>query len=141
MTYSNPLSSKLALGDDDLKMEGKLLRLCADLERKILTPIADAPFQWHVQRADVSTEQALADDWQAWEKFGPHSVWAKKQGHTWFAAEVTVPEAAAGQTLVLKFTSQWQDRPGSTDPQCLAYIDGQIAQERTLMEAIEAGKL
>ena len=128
MTYSNPLSSKLALMDDDLKMEGKLLRLCADLEKKILTPIADAPFQWHVQRDDVTAEQALADNWQSWEKFGPHSVWAKKQGHTFFAAEVSVPEAAAGQTLVLKFTSQWQDRPGSTDPQCLAYIDGKIAQ-------------
>jgi alpha-mannosidase len=30
--------------------------------------------------------------------------------------------------LVLRFTSQWQERPGSTDPQCLAYLDGQIAQ-------------
>lgn len=128
MTYSNPLSSKLALLDDDLKMEGKLLRLCADLEQKILTPIPDAPFQWHVQRADVTAEAALAADWRKWEQFGPHSVWAKKQGHTWFAAEVTVPEAARGQTLVLKFTSQWQDRPGSTDPQCLAYLDGKIAQ-------------
>ena len=128
MTYSNPLSSKLGLLDDDLKMEGKLLRLCADLEKKILTPIADAPFQWHVQHADVTAEQALADNWQNWEQFGSHSVWAKKQGHTWFAAEVVVPEAAAGQTLVLKFTSQWQDRPGSTDPQCLAYLDGKITQ-------------
>jgi alpha-mannosidase len=128
MTYSNPLSSKLALGDDDLKMEGKLLRLCADLKRKILTPIADAPFQWQVQRADVTAEQALADNWRNWEQFGPHSVWAKHQGHTWFAAEITVPGAAAGQTLVLQFTSQWQSRPGSTDPQCLAYLDGHIAQ-------------
>ena len=128
MTYSNPLSSKLGLLDDDLKMEGKLLRLCADLEQKILTPIADAPFQWHVQRADVTAEAALADDWRAWEQFGSHSVWAKKQGHTWFAAEVEVPAAAAGKTFVLKFTSQWQDRPGSTDPQCLAYLDGKIAQ-------------
>ena len=128
MTYSNPLSSKLGLLDDDLKMEGKLLRLCADLEKKILTPIHDAPFQWHVLRDDVTTEAALKADWRGWEKFGSHSVWAKKQGHTWFAAEVTVPEAAAGKTFVLKFTSQWQDRPGSTDPQCLAYLDGKIAQ-------------
>jgi alpha-mannosidase len=128
MTYSNPLSSRLALQDDDLKMEGKLLRLCADLEQKILTPIPDAPFQWHVQRADIATDAALAADWRKWERFGSHSVWAKKQGHTWFAAEVTVPEAAAGQTLVLKFHSQWQDRPGTTDPQCLAYLDGKIAQ-------------
>ncbi|MET1026682.1 MAG: alpha-mannosidase, partial [Dongiaceae bacterium] len=128
MTYSNFLSSKLGLLDDDLKMEGKLIRLCADLEQKILTPIADAPFQWHVQRDDITAADALSADWQKWEQFGSHSVWAKKQGHTWFAAEVTVPEAAAGGTLVLKFSSQWQERPGSTDPQCLAYIDGKIAQ-------------
>jgi alpha-mannosidase len=128
MTYSNPMSTKLGLLDDDLKMEGKLIRLCKDLEKKILTPIADVPWQWHVQRADVTADDALKSDWRKWEQFGPHSVWAKKQGHTWFAAEVTVPEAAKGKTFVLKFTSQWQDRPGSTDPQCLAYIDGKIAQ-------------
>ncbi|WDR00411.1 glycoside hydrolase family 38 C-terminal domain-containing protein [Devosia sp. J2-20] len=128
MPYSNPLASKLALRDDDIKREGKLERLCADLASKILTPIADARFQWHVQRDDVSADAALADDWRNWEQFGSHSVWAKKQGHTWFAAEVEVPEAAVGETLVLKFTSQWQDRPGTTDPQCLAYIDGRIAQ-------------
>lgn len=128
MTYSNPMSTKLGLLDDDIKMEGKLLRLCADLERKILTPVADVAWQWHVQRAEITTEQALKADWRQWEQFGPHSVWAKKQGHTWFAAEVTVPEGARGKTFVLKFTSQWQERPGSTDPQCLAYLDGKIAQ-------------
>lgn len=128
MTYSNPQSSKLGLLDDDLKMEGKLIRLCKDLENKILTPVGDVAWQWHVQRADVTTAEALKADWRKWEQFGPHSVWAKKQGHTWFAAEVVVPEAARGKTFVLKFTSQWQDRPGSTDPQCLAYLDGKIAQ-------------
>lgn len=129
MTYSNPLSSKLGLGDDDLKMEGKLLRLCADLESKIRTPLADVPFQWHVQRADgFSADSALAADWRAWEAFRSHSVWGKHQEHTWFAAEITVPEAARGQVFVMRFTSQWQHRPGSTDPQCLAYIDGKIAQ-------------
>ena len=129
MTYSNPLASKLGLLDDDLKQEGKLLRLCADLEQKIRTPIADVPFQWHVQRADdYSAAEALAADWRSWEKFGPHSVWAKHQEHTWFAAEITVPEAARGKVFVARFTSQWQDRPGTTDPQCLAYLDGRIAQ-------------
>lgn len=128
MTYSNPQSSKLGLLDDDLKMEGKLIRLCKDLEHKILTHVDGVSWQWHVQRADVTAEQALKADWRKWEQFGPHSVWAKKQGHTWFAAEVVVPEAAKGKTFVLKFTSQWQDRPGSTDPQCLAYLDGHIAQ-------------
>nr|WP_314262376.1 glycoside hydrolase family 38 C-terminal domain-containing protein [uncultured Devosia sp.] len=128
MTYSNPMSSKLGLLDDDLKMEGKLIRLCKDLGSKILTPVPYDTWQWHVQRDDTTADQALKADWSKWEKFGPHSVWAKKQGHTWFAAEVTVPEEARGKTFVLKFTSQWTDRPGSTDPQCLAYIDGKIAQ-------------
>ena len=80
MTYSNPLSSKLGLLDDDLKMEGKLIRLCKDLENKILTPTGDVAWQWHVQRADMTAEQALKADWRKWEQFGPHSVWAKKQG-------------------------------------------------------------
>lgn len=129
MTYSNPQSTKLGLLDDDLKMEGKLLRLCADLEKKIRTPIANVPFQWHVQRADGFTAaEALKADWRNWEEFGRHSVWAKHQEHTWFAAEITVPEEAKGKVFVAHFTSQWQDRPGSTDPQCLAYLDGKIAQ-------------
>lgn len=129
MTYSNPLSSKLGLLDDDLKQEGKLLRLCADLEKKIRTPLSDVPFQWHVQRSDnFSSADALAADWRGWEQFGRHSVWGKHQEHTWFAAEITVPEEARGKVFVAHFTSQWQDRPGSTDPQCLAYLDGKIAQ-------------
>jgi len=129
MTYSNNLSTKLGLLDDDLKMEGKLLRLCADLEQKIRTPIKDVPFQWHVQRADgFSAADALKADWRKWEEFGRHSVWAKHQEHTWFAAEITVPKEARGKVFVAHFTSQWQDRPGSTDPQCLAYLDGKIAQ-------------
>lgn len=129
MTYSNPLSTKLGLGDDDLKLEGKLLRLCADLEKKIRTPITGVPFEWHVMREDgFSAEKALGANWRDWEKFGRHSVWGKHQEHTWFAVEIEVPEAARGQVFVAHFTSQWQDRPGSTDPQCLAYLDGKIAQ-------------
>jgi alpha-mannosidase len=127
MTYSNPLSAKLALMDDDLKMEGKLLRLCADLHAKILTPV-EAPFQWHYSEAEMSANQALKADWRGWKSFDARTVWAKKQGHTWFAGETTVPKEAAGKTFIMRVTSQWQDRPGSTDPQCLAYLDGSIAQ-------------
>ena len=39
-----------------------------------------------------------------------------------------MPEAARGKTFIISVTSQWQSRPGSTDPQCLAYLDGKIAQ-------------
>ncbi len=128
MPYANPLADRLGLLVDDIKLEGKLFRLCADLEAKIRTPLLDVPFQWHVQRADMDVKAALAVDWRGWEAFGPTSVWAKKQGHTWFAAEVVVPEAARGQVFAMHFTSQWQDRPGTTDPQCLVYLDGHVAQ-------------
>lgn len=129
MPYHNPLAAKLGLLDDDIKTEGKLFRLCADLESKTRTSLADIPFQWHVMAEDgFGAEQALAADWRAWEKFEQHSVWGKHQEHTWFAAEIVVPEAARGQVFVARFTSQWQDRPGTTDPQCLVYLDGRIAQ-------------
>ena len=127
MTYSNPLSSKLALLDDDINLEGKLLRLCADLHAKILTPV-EAPFQWHYTEADLTAAQALKADWRGWAAFDARTVWAKKQGHTWFSGETTVPKEAAGKTFIMRVTSQWQDRPGTTDPQCLAYLDGETAQ-------------
>ena len=117
----NPLATKLGLLDDDIKQEEKLFRLCRDLRDKILTPVA-GDFAWRYQPADIDADTALAADWRNWLEFTPVTVWAKKQGHTWFAAEVTVPESARGKTFVLRFTSQWQDRPGSTDPQCLAYL-------------------
>ena len=156
MTYSNPLSTKLGLLDDDLKMEGKLLRLCADLEQQ--DPDArspTSPWQWHVQRADVTAEAALkADDWRNWEQFGPHSVWAKKQGHTWFAAEVTVPEAAAGQDLraqvhlavagpprlhrpAMPRLSRRQDRPGARRQ---PHRTGDRAQRQAGQQAHAAGQ-
>jgi len=127
MTYSNPLSTKLGLLDDDLKTEGKLLRLCADLHAKILTPV-DVPFQWHYIEENLSAPAALKADWRGWTKFDERTVWARSQDNTWFAAEVIVPKEAAGKTFIMRVTSQWSDRPGGTDPQCLAYLDGSTAQ-------------
>ncbi|MDB5585184.1 MAG: alpha-mannosidase [Devosia sp.] len=127
MTYSNPLSTKLGLLDDDLKTEGKLLRLCADLHAKILTPV-EVPFQWHYVEENLSAQAALKADWRGWTKFDARTVWARSQDNTWFAAEVTVPKEAAGKTFIMRVTSQWSDRPGGTDPQCLAYLDGSTAQ-------------
>lgn len=123
----NPLKGKLGLLDEDVKREEKLHRLAADLGSKILTPLGGA-LDWRYSEADLTAGDALKADWRKWDAFGPRTVWSKKQGHTWFAAEVTVPEAAKGKTLVIRITSQWQDRPGSTDPQCLAYLDGDTAQ-------------
>jgi alpha-mannosidase len=123
----NVLAGKLGLLDDDIKREGKLTRLCADLASKIVIPLGQE-LAWRYSEADLDANGALTADWLQWAEFGPRTVWSKKQGHTWFAAEVVVPEAAAGKTLILQFSSQWQHRPGTTDPQCLAYLDGAIAQ-------------
>jgi len=123
----NTLSKQLGLLGDDIKQEEKLFRLCADLGAKILTPI-DGDFAWRYTETDHTADEALKADWRSWSAFTPKTVWAKHQGHTWFAAEVTVPESARGKTFVLRFTSAWQDRPGTTDPQCLAWLDGHVAQ-------------
>ncbi|HVY20673.1 MAG TPA: glycoside hydrolase family 38 C-terminal domain-containing protein [Bauldia sp.] len=123
----NVLAGKLGLLDDDTKREDKLLRLTADLASKILTPLG-AELSWRYSEADLDAKTALAADWRQWPLFTPRTVWSKKQGHTWFAGETVIPAAGKGQTVVLRITSQWQDRPGTTDPQCLAYLDGETAQ-------------
>lgn len=123
----NVLATKLGLLDDDIKEEAKLFRLCEDLRVKVLTPVS-GEIAWRYTEADLTASDALGADWRSWPAFGARQVWSKKQGHTWLAAEIEVPPDAAGKTFVLRFTSQWQERPGSTDPQCLAYLDGHIAQ-------------
>ena len=123
----NSLAGRLGLLNDDKKLEGKLTRLCADVAAKINTPIGGT-LDWRYSEADLTAQQALAADWRKWAPFTPRTVWAKKQGHTWLAAEIEVPSSAKGGTLVVRFTSQWQERPGTTDPQCLAYLDGRVAQ-------------
>lgn len=123
----NPLKSKLGLLDDDIKQEEKLLRLCKDLGSKILTPL-NTELDWRYTEADQDAATALRADWRKWKSFTPRTVWSKKQGHTWFAAEAVVPPEAKGKTLIIRVTSQWQERPGTTDPQCLAYLDGETAQ-------------
>ena len=86
----NTLATKLGLLDDDIKQEEKLFRLCADLRSKILTPV-DGEFSWRYSEADLSADDALKADFRSWPAFTDKTVWSKKQGHTWFAAEVTVP--------------------------------------------------
>ena len=86
----NSLAGRLGLLSDDTKLEGKLTRLCADLASKINVPIGGM-IDWRYSEADFTAEQALAADWRKWAPFGPRTVWAKKQGNTWLAAEVRVP--------------------------------------------------
>ena len=125
--YQNPLAAKLELTDDDLKREAKLIRLCQDLRAKILTVI-EAPFQWRYFEGEIAGPDAPPEGWRDWPLFDRRTVWGRPQSHTWLAAEVVVPDAAKGRELLLQFSSAWEPRQGSTDPQCLAWLDGEIAQ-------------
>lgn len=125
--YNNQIADRLGLNIDDQKIEGKLKRLCDDLASKILTPVS-VEIDWHYCEDSLSASDAIAADWASWDKFDRRTVWGRPQANTWIAAEVTVPEEAAGQVFVLKFSSQWVDRPGGTDPQGLVYLDGEICQ-------------
>jgi alpha-mannosidase len=127
MAYANPLAKKLELGVDDVKQEGKLQRLLADLAQHILKPVPFA-LAWRYSESISGIDEALGADWRNWPEFGPRTVWGRDQAHTFFAAEFVIPEEAAGKTFLLRFTSGWQDRLGSTDPQCLAYLDGKPVQ-------------
>ena len=125
--YQNPLAGKLGLGSDDLKREAKLSRLLEDLETKIHKPVA-GDVVWHVMEAQGTGALPLPNDWQEWPILTPRTVWGKTQAHIWLVTKIAVPEEAAAATLVLSVSANWRPMQGSTDPQCLAYLDGKIAQ-------------
>ncbi len=125
--YENPLAGKLGLRPDDLKREGKLNRLLIDLEARILTPLS-LPVSWRVRQALGTGALPLPDDWQTWPELTERTVWGETQKHTWLVTEIEVPEEARDRTLVLAVASNWRPMQGSTDPQCLAYLDGAVAQ-------------
>lgn len=125
--YRNPIATRLGLKRDDEKLEAKLLRLCEDVHGKILSPVA-IDIDWSYCEDKMSSAEAMAADWSNWPVFTERTVWGQPQSNTWIAADITVPETAAGAIFLLKFSSNWVDRPGSTDPQGLVYLDGEIAQ-------------
>ena len=125
--YENPLADRLALGQGDIKREAQLERLLDDLKGKILTPVEGA-VTWHHQLAQDTGALPLPNDWRDWPTLDGRTVWGAAQKHTWLAAEIEVPTVAADQCLVLCASSQWSFEQGSTDPQCLAYLDGTLVQ-------------
>lgn len=127
LPYENPMAQKLGLGSDDLKRESKLARLLEDLQGKIYTPVP-GEVTWHYQEAEDTGALPLPEDWREWLILTARSVWGTTQKHTWLVAEITVPEEARGGTFAISITSNWRIQQGSTDPQCLAYLDGRIVQ-------------
>lgn len=125
--YENPLADKLGLGKDDIDREAKAERLLADLHGKIRRPVG-LDVNWHYREAEETGALPLPQDWRDWPVLTARSVWGNSQKHTWLLAEITVPQDAAGETLTINVSSNWRDHLGSTDPQCLAYLNGQVAQ-------------
>ena len=103
--YITPLTNEHGLLPDDLRQEAKLMRLCEDLQAENYAPVS-GQIGWFYAEDDLTKKQALAADWGAWRSFGARTVWSKKQGHTWLAAEVNVPDDAAGKTFVRRISSQ-----------------------------------
>jgi len=125
--YKNPRAQELGLNQDDIKREAKIARLLEDLASK-KARVVQGQINWHFQEADGTGALSLPQDWQNWPELTPRTVWGTTQKHTWIVAEITVPPAAAGKVFAIKITSGWRSMQGSTDPQCLAYLDGKIAQ-------------
>ena len=125
--YENPLAKQLGLGLDDLNREAKLARLLEDLQGKIRTPIQGS-VEWRYSEAEGTGALPLPEDWRQWPVLTPRSVWGTTLKHTWLVAEIPIPEEARGGTFAINVTSQWRIQQGSTDPQCLAYLDGKIIQ-------------
>ncbi len=125
--YKNPLAKQLGLSKDDIKREAKIARLLEDLQSKIVTPIV-GEVAWHYQESDATGALPLPTDWQDWPVLTPRSVWGTTQKHTWLVGEITIPDAAKDSDFAIKITSGWRSMQGSTDPQCLAYLNGNIAQ-------------
>ena len=125
--YENPLAQQLGLGSDDLKREAKLAQLLEDLRGKIRTPIGGT-VDWHFAEAEGTGALPLPKNWRQWPILTSRSVWGTTQKHTWLVADITIPEEARGGTFAINVISNWRTQQGSTDPQCLAYLDGKIVQ-------------
>ena len=125
--YENPMADRLGLQQDDIKREAKLARLLEDLQGKIRTLIPH-DVDWRFAEAENIGALPLPKHWREWPILTQRSVWGTTQKHTWLVVEITIPTEAAGGTFVLNFTSNWRTMQGSTDPQCLAYLDGKILQ-------------
>lgn len=125
--YENPLAQQLGLGLDDLKREAKLARLLEDLQGKIRISIHGS-VEWRFAEAEDTGALPLPKKWRQWPVLTPRSVWGATQKHTWLVAEITIPEEARDGTFAINVTSNWRTQQGSTDPQCLVYLDGKIVQ-------------
>ena len=125
--YVNPLTQQLGLGSDDLKREAKLARLLEDLQSKIRTPVF-GDVLWHYAEAEDTGALPLPENWQDWPQLTPRCVWGTTQKHTWLVAKITIPAEAKDGTFAISISSNWRTQQGSTDPQCLAYLDGRILQ-------------
>ncbi|WP_424981464.1 alpha-mannosidase [Maritalea sp. S77] len=88
--------------------------------------VASVPL--HEWQGDASAANVLGMDWKSWPQVEGDFAWGTPAGHHWFAGKLTVPQTDAGITPYLKLIAKNEILLGRTDPQCQAYLDGQICQ-------------
>lgn len=69
----------------------------------------------------------LPDPSTAWHALGDQHRWRGPHSYAWFRAELVIPECMAGHEVFLSL-STGRDGWDATNPQFLAYVDGQIRQ-------------
>lgn len=110
-----------------MKRLPKIDRLLRELSEKIFTTIpGEVPLRF--RRAlpeDPIDEVDAVFDWQPVRR---DLVWGEPESYFWFVGDVVIPEAAAGQRIVLFVDAAFGDTMGRSDPQCLVRIDGRIVQ-------------
>lgn len=110
-----------------MKRLPRIDRLLRELSEKIFSTIpGDVPLRFRRARAEDLIEEidAISD----WLPVHRDLVWGEPESYFWFVGDVVIPEAAAGQRLVLFVDAAFGDTMGRSDPQCLVRIDGRIVQ-------------
>ncbi|HBP38292.1 MAG TPA: alpha-mannosidase [Clostridiales bacterium] len=110
-----------------IMLEERIGRLLQDLERMIY-PWSQviAPFKMK------QTGERFADpgslDTSGWSDMNPGQIWGGHRVYFWFDTEVTLPESMAGCCVVFELTTGRESGWDATNPQFLAYVNGQPVQ-------------
>ncbi len=106
----------------------KLDHLLDRLRQRIFTPI-DMALPLRFRRGLPEQRQAIVEqDPAGWEAVEPGLVWGEPESYFWFATGFALPESVSGQRVFLKVNAQFGNTRGRSDPQCLARVNGSIAQ-------------
>ncbi len=110
-----------------MKRLPKIDRLLKELSENIFISLPDSvglQFRRAQPEEPIDEIDAVFD----WQSVHQDLVWGEPESYFWFAADIVVPEAAAGLRLVLFVDAAFGDTMGRSDPQCLVRVDGRVVQ-------------